>query len=316
MQILVLGAGVIGLTSAIELQEAGHDVTVRAPERTPGTTSDVAAAVHYPFMAEPRDKVLAWSKVSLDVFGEQADEPGTGVRIDDLLEVFDDPPPEPWWGEAVVSIRQASQAELPQGYGGGLISTVPFIDMAIYMPHLEDRFQAAGGTFEQGAVGSLGELAGQGWEVVVNATGMGARELVDDDRLTPVRGQVVHVDAPDFGKGIVDQQRDAQLAYVVPMEDRVVLGGTAEEGETDRTPSQHATDVILARCRRLAPDLEGGQILEVKVGLRPIRDEVRLEREVLDSGLVVVHNYGHGGAGVTLSWGCAREVVALAEGQR
>lgn len=216
MQILVLGAGVIGLTSAIELQEAGHDVTVRAPERTPGTTSDVAAAVHYPFMAEPRDKVLAWSKVSLDVFREQADEPGTGVRIDDLLEVFDDPPPEPWWGEAVISIRQASQAELPHGYGGGLISTVPFIDMATYMPYLEDRFDAAGGSFEQGAVGSLDELAGQGWEVVVNATGMGARELVGDDRLTPVRGQVVHVEAPDFGKGIVDQQRDAQLATWCP----------------------------------------------------------------------------------------------------
>ena len=51
------------------------------------------------------------------------------------------------------------------------------------------------------------------------------------------------------------------------------------------------------------------------MGLRPSRTEVRLEEEIIGSTRVI-HNYGHGGAGVTLSWGCADEVVSIAEARK
>jgi D-amino-acid oxidase len=97
--------------------------------------------------------------------------------------------------------------------------------------------------------------------------------------------------------------------YVVPRVDQVVVGGTFEEGTWDRTPSPDTAAAILDRAARLVPELAGARVVGHRVGLRPMRSEVRLER-VGD----VVHCYGHGGAGVTLARGCADEVAELLEG--
>jgi D-amino-acid oxidase len=96
------------------------------------------------------------------------------------------------------------------------------------------------------------------------------------------------------------------LTYVVPRSHDIVLGGTDEEGDWSRTPSPDTASAILARARRLVPALESAEVLRHRVGLRPARPSVRVEQ--VGS---VVHCYGHGGAGVTLSWGTADEVVAL-----
>ncbi|SFB39767.1 D-amino-acid oxidase [Amycolatopsis marina] len=72
-------------------------------------------------------------------------------------------------------------------------------------------------------------------------------------------------------------------------------------------PDQAVTESILRRCRALVPELADASVLRTKVGLRPARPEVRLDR--VDD---VIHCYGHGGAGVTLSWGCADEVADVA----
>ena len=92
----------------------------------------------------------------------------------------------------------------------------------------------------------------------------------------------------------------------MPREHDIVVGGTDVEGEWSRTPSPEMAEDILARATRLVPELRGARVLRHKVGLRPVRPAVRLER-VGD----VVHCYGHGSAGVTLSWGVADEVVTL-----
>ena len=86
----------------------------------------------------------------------------------------------------------------------------------------------------------------------------------------------------------------------------VVVGGTADEGEWSRTPDLGTATALLQRATRLVPELAGGHVVAHRVGLRPARPTVRLEAEGR-----VVHSYGHGGAGVTLSWGCADEVRDL-----
>ncbi|HEY2792992.1 MAG TPA: FAD-dependent oxidoreductase, partial [Micromonosporaceae bacterium] len=68
---------------------------------------------------------------------------------------------------------------------------------------------------------------------------------------------------------------------------------------------------IVARCAAIDPRLASARVLEHRVGLRPSRPSVRLEA-VAQNGRTVIHNYGHGGSGVTLSWGCADDVVARA----
>jgi len=94
---------------------------------------------------------------------------------------------------------------------------------------------------------------------------------------------------------------------------RVVLGGVAQPGDASLAPDPVITEQILRRCIAVVPELAAAPVLGVEVGTRPGRPHVRLER--VDSGpCPVVHNYGHAGNGVMLSWGCADAVTALALG--
>ncbi len=142
--------------------------------------------------------------------------------------------------------------------------------------------------------------------MVVNCSGLGARRLAGETDVHPGRGQVLLVEGVEVDRWWLD---DAGPTYVIPRSDRVVVGGTLDEGAWDRTPSPETAAAILDRATRLVPALADGRVVGHRVGLRPLRSEVRLER-VGD----VVHCYGHGGAGVTLAGGCADEVVRLVEG--
>ncbi|MCI0481629.1 MAG: FAD-binding oxidoreductase, partial [Candidatus Dadabacteria bacterium] len=130
----------------------------------------------------------------------------------------------------------------------------------------------------------------------------------------PVRGQIVIVKNTGLKRIIsVDSGKLAPI-YIVPRNEDCVLGGTAEENDWDLNIDSAASDKILAKCTAIEPSLKGAEILGHRVGLRPGRTEVRLELEALQDGGAVIHDYGHGGAGFTLSWGCADEVLRLAEG--
>jgi D-amino-acid oxidase len=100
------------------------------------------------------------------------------------------------------------------------------------------------------------------------------------------------------------------VSYLFPHQDTVVLGGTMADGDWDTEPRPEVAERIVADCALIEPRVRDAPVLAHRVGLRPARPEVRLEAEALDGGRVLWHNYGHGGAGVTLSWGCARELAA------
>lgn len=111
---------------------------------------------------------------------------------------------------------------------------------------------------------------------------------------------------------IFEEEGHNALCYVIPRQDDVILGGTAQFFDEDKEGRAHETESILTRCAEVVPAFKQVQILEVKVGLRPFRHEVRLELQEMYNGLKVLgHNYGHGGSGWTLSWGCAKELADL-----
>ena len=118
---------------------------------------------------------------------------------------------------------------------------------------------------------------------------------------------------PGLTRCLDDDHGPLAMTYIIPRGDDCILGGTAEKGVWDDTPSAETTANILRRARTLEPRLHDAEVLSVAAGLRPGRDAVRLEAEPLGERCTLLHNYGHGGAGFTLAWGCADEVVRLAK---
>lgn len=309
MRVLVVGAGVIGLTCALRLLESRHEVAVVASALSPDTTSDAAAALWYPYRAFPRDRVLAWSARSYDVFRELEADPRTGVRLTRGMELVRHAVERPWWAEAVADLERLPADRTPIGYAGGWRLTAPVADMSCYLPWLAGRVAALGGSVVRRQLTGLDDGFSSA-DLVVNCAGLGAALLADDPSVTPVRGQVVYVRQVGLGEWLLDQGDPRQLTYVVPRTADVVLGGTAEEGAAGTEPDPLIAAAILERCRALVAALRDAEVIGHRVGLRPARPAVRLEAEQHPAG-PVVHCYGHGGAGVTLSWGCADDVAEL-----
>jgi D-amino-acid oxidase len=109
---------------------------------------------------------------------------------------------------------------------------------------------------------------------------------------------------------ILDDEGLNGLGYIIPRSADIVLGGTAQKNDWDLTIREGDQAEILRKAANLHAGFASVQVVGAGVGLRPVRPEVRLETERI-GGATVVHNYGHGGAGFTLSWGCAEEVVKL-----
>jgi D-amino-acid oxidase len=310
MRVSVVGAGVVGLACARRLAEAGHAVRVLSRDAPEESTSSVAAAIWFPYRAFPVDRVVGWGARTFEVLQGFSGEPGSGVRMRDGRQLFREPVQDPWWAPAVPSLDRVTGADLPGGYTDGFRLSLPVVDMSWHLPWLARRVKGAGVRIERAAVHSASALAG-GADVVVNCTGLGAREFAGDDSMTPVRGQVVVVEQWGCTEWVLDEENEERPTYIVPREDTVVLGGTAKEGAEKLEPDPATAQSIVVRCARLVPQVERARIVRHRVGLRPARPTVRLEVE--DADPPVVHCYGHGGAGVTLSYGCAEEVVSLVD---
>jgi D-amino-acid oxidase len=292
-RVIVVGAGVVGLTCAVRLLEAGHRVDVVARDLPLETTSAVAAALWYPFGTRSEARTAAWSARSYEVLEGLVEVDGTGVRMLTGTELVPDGTPDPWWAGAVPSLTR-----VPDGW----TFVAPVAETSVYLGWLHRRVEDLGGTVTRLNLRALPD----GGDLVVNCSGIGSRLLASDLTVTPVRGQVVHVEQHGLERWWLDSAPPTPL-YVVPREHDIVVGGTYEEDDWSRTPSPATASAILARAAALVPELATAKVLCHRVGLRPSRPTVRLERDGR-----VIHCYGHGGAGVTLSWGCADEVAALA----
>ncbi|MEE9238976.1 MAG: FAD-dependent oxidoreductase [Thermodesulfobacteriota bacterium] len=313
-KILILGCGVSGLTSGIRLLENGFDVEIVAHSLPPNTTSNIAAAYWYPYKVSPEDKVLGWAGFSYNKFQELSQNPDTGVSIFELVKLFSEKVDDPFWKPAVESFRRAEPEQLSAGYVDGFIADVPIIETPLYMKYLVNRFQDLEGEIEKldKEIDSLNELI-ENNKLVINCSGLGARKVCNDKNTFPIRGQIAIVSNPGINRCISVEVGPRAPIYVVPRSEDCILGGTAEENNWSLEIDPGTADEILEKCTELEPGLAEAEILEHKVGLRPGRTEVRLELEHMSDGQAVIHNYGHGGTGFTLSWGCAEEVLNLAE---
>lgn len=307
--VIVVGCGVIGLTSAIKLQENGFDVTIVTRDLPPNLTSAVAGAYWYGGELASHPSRHRWSSTSLQEYLRLAAGDYVGVSTFRMLEVFGVKVPDPWFKDVIPSFERVNPDALPAGYADAYWMEIPIVETPRYLNYLIDRFHKNGGVIQQHTVEDLSELAAN-HRLIVNCTGVYARDVAHDPLVYPLRGQVIKVNAPHIRDAFMD---DDNFTYILPRKDGVVLGGISQKDNWNLVVDPLVSEDILRRCEQALPGIRKAPVIVELVGLRPGRHEIRLESQQLTDTCTVIHNYGHGGIGFTLSWGCAVDVVALAQ---
>ena len=305
----IVGAGVSGLTCGVVFAESGYRTAILAKEVGKQTTSGAAAAVWFPYDVGPARKVIPWALQTFAVLGDLAGVPGAGVSMIELRQLSRTEEIQiPDW--AINLGASAVATGLRPVFKSGFSLRVPLMDTTVYLDYLTNRFQKAGGSIARNVHFKKLEDLDRKFELVLNCAGIGARDLVQDADLEPHRGQVALVPKiENLSCAIVCD--DTPLMYAIPRTNDCVFGGTNDPSDNLAIDCA-TTDRIVAECSRVLK-IEKPNALAERVGLRPFRKSgARLERDGLRDGRIVIHNYGHGGAGFTLSWGCAREVLDLA----
>ena len=307
MKVGIIGGGVIGMTCGVVLAEAGHEVHIFSKDSFEATTSHAAGAICYPFGVEESERVIGWFLRSQEVFQNLKSIPEAGIfearwrrlSVNSDVEL-------PFWFSAASGGRRLVSGDpaLIAPYRGGLAADFLIVGVDRYLPYLMDRFVSAGGVYKKKQIGNHQEIASD-FDALVNATGIGARAFSRDAGVYPARGQAVVVKNPgiEWHTALAEKK-----FYLYPRGEQCLLGGSFDVNEWDLTPDDALTRDILAWAASIEPKLAKPEIIDVRVGLRPMRETVRLERKVLPCGTPFIHNYGHGDAGYALSWGCAETV--------
>lgn len=305
-RVAIIGAGVSGLTCAVVLQSDFH-VTVFAKD-IEKTTGDVAGAIWYPYNIEPKHDVDRWGLESYNDFRDLANDLATGVSMVEFCIVNNTAKRDfPDWSTAMQRRDLAPEESKPYRYGFAIM--VPLIETPIYMPWLRKQVDR----IEQRTIASFDELTAD-FDLVVNCAGLGARQLCDErNDLHSGRGVLLigKIAGRSDRRFMVAAEVPNELTYILTRRDDIVLGGTDELREDDEV-SDELKSQIYARCVMMDPTLPkdyDAEVFKPHHAFRPERSKVRLAP---DADPRIIHNYGHGGAGFTVSWGCAREVARLA----
>ncbi len=340
-RIAVVGGGVIGLSVAHRLLDQEALVTVFSPQPLSDITSSVAAAYWAPYWVGDYDHSIAIATltelqrlaragvdgVSEFSFEEWLTEEGAQELDQEIETAY-------WWRQlpGIGFDREPMTSSSPISFEGRevrFVEKVRFTSIVARMPDylawLHRRLEASTSVvLECRWVDSLDAICDE-FDEVVNCTGWGAKTLVQNDpetsKMRLLAGHVVIVDAPAISSAISLSRSPFRGSpiYVVPRcgsQQDVLCGGTAIDVTESLNPRERVTyllqekcDDVLERTSSVLPSVRGRRELDRGVGIRPMRKSVRIERDRFRDDLV--HCYGHGGSGVTLSWGSADRVVEI-----
>jgi D-amino-acid oxidase len=199
----VIGAGVIGLSAALQLLRAGFRVTVIAAAWTPETTSDGAGALWERYDSDARH--AKWASETYRHYCALI-QAGAGVAAGVGFiegEQYSNKKEGYLFQSDVLHFRRATPEEVTAAsarsgstFVDGCVWTSVIADSPTYLGWLLQSVRDAGGCCQLRRVGALDELAGGEFSLVINCSGLAARELARDPSLIGVRGQVVRVYAP------------------------------------------------------------------------------------------------------------------------
>lgn len=310
--ILIIGSGISGLSSALKLLNAGHKVTIWSKESSElePSTSVNAYAIWVPVKIDADPRVERWTNESFVELSKLARVPGTGIEI---RSVFQLKPArsEPWFAATVPGVRHALPSEISADYADAhVINAAPVVDPPTYLAWLRRQIRAKGGKLLTRTIQSFSECPAE-FDVVLNCSGLGARTLANDSTLFPERVQVVKIKHNGFQHVVIDDEGAHKRACIVPHANYIKLGAVFDTGNESLTTDPACTRDILDRCKRMVPGFKAdlADVISVSRALRPERPLTRVELDNFDGGRALIHNYGHDGMGYILSCGIAGELV-------
>ncbi|MCX6168650.1 MAG: FAD-dependent oxidoreductase [Ignavibacteriales bacterium] len=337
--IAVIGGGVVGLTTAFILSKE-YNVTVVAEHIGTATDSIKASAIWHVYLVPETDEVLSWAQITLEkLYDLETNEPSAGVEVVPGVELFRKSGPIPHvpsWSHIPKRFKIFTEKEVAM-YNKYIASELteielqllrenpvtwgyyidaPAADMQKYLSWLEKSVINQGVKVRKVKLSSFDDISND-YEIIINCSGLGARELTKDRNFIPYKGQyfVLKASTTSPKDYVGDDYHPNGITYVIPRLGEVLVGGWAEKGCEDLELTLKFTDAI-RKAGLYTPWLqscsESDQARSPVVGIRPARvNGVRLETDTLSAKIPIVHNYGHGGSGFSLSWGCAEAVKVL-----
>jgi len=251
--VAVLGAGVMGLSTARLVQEAGFAVTIYAKALPPDTTSNIAGGQFHPFGHFNRDRVTpewraqfiaaldySWRRFQIMVGEDYGIRwlPTYVERSELERQTLPTFPPRN---------RMLRADEHPFPVGTLTAYDTLYVETGRYLRQMLSDVQIAGGAVRVRDFGAPAELAALPESLIFNCTGLGARALFGDTEMEPIRGQLaILLPQPEVRYAFT-----GEAGYMFPRADGIVVGGTFERGIWETTPEPETIARILASHRRL-----------------------------------------------------------------
>ena len=339
-KICVLGGGVIGLSTALVLSK-DYDVTIIADKFGNQTESRKATAIWHVYLVPETHTVLSWAAETLQKLNEISIKyPESGVEQIRGVELFRNSVENiPTWAHIPSHFELLDQNEIekynthkgrnitefeinqltnhPVKWGYSI--DAPAADMDIYLSWLESKLlNIESVEFDRRELTDINEISPK-YDCFVNCLGASAFSLFDDSAFLPYKGQYFTIPlCEEFPRNYIgDDDHPLGMAYVIPRKGKIMIGGCAEKNVDDLELTLDWKETF-KRASLYYPELNSiTQDLKVApaiVGVRPCRAKgVRLELDNNNASLntPLIHNYGHGGSGFSLSWGCANSVLEL-----
>lgn len=309
MKIAVIGGGIVGLTCAVLLQEAGEDVHVFARKDEYEAAMIPASVLAYPYGVEDNPRLQKWLKFSEKHLSAMSGVPQAGVSTLAWVRcAYDEESRVAPFFYTLPKAKALSSGQCPEIFAKGLYAELFTLQPQDHFSYALNRFRDSGGVYEFFEISSVLQLSGF-YDLAVNAGGL-CQDAAENDGEEVLTGseQIIIVKNP--GMDCFFSTFEGRN-YIHPQGEYCVIGGAIDWGVDQETPNINLAHQALLWASEIDARFMNAEIMDIQKNLRPAKAAVRFEKDKRSGDVPLIHNYGHGDAAYALAWGCAQGVLDM-----